>query len=51
MRLSHDALRRIRDTIEAEKAVGDSQIASDLQALLDFYLEHTKDPYKETRDE
>jgi len=42
MRLSAAAIERIREMIEAEHAVGDSQLASDMQALLDFYLEATK---------
>jgi hypothetical protein len=36
-RLSEEAIARIEETIEAEYAAGDSQIASDLQTLLDWY--------------
>lgn len=40
MRLSPEAIQRIRDNIEAEEAMGDEQFASDLQVLLDCYLHH-----------
>lgn len=36
-KLSKAARDRIEQTIEAEEAVGDSQVATDIQFLLDFH--------------
>lgn len=45
-RLSSEAIERIKETIEAEYAVGSRQVASDIQTLLDWYLESVKDVRK-----
>lgn len=38
MRISAAALKRIKDFVEAERAIGDPQVATDIEMLLMAYL-------------
>lgn len=42
-RLSQEALERLKETVEAEEAAGDPQVARDLEILLEWYEEYTQE--------